>query len=223
MKLRLRELAWRQQSVSLGLKPGRGLKHSGHVRPCHAAWRLARVKTRAWIETSLSSMAAINADRLARVKTRAWIETSWIPCWQRRRIVSLGLKPGRGLKPIGWTNGWNLGLSLARVKTRAWIETWTRRWPSSEPPSVSLGLKPGRGLKRHRGPGSAGCRRVSLGLKPGRGLKHGDAGDVLAALGVSLGLKPGRGLKQHQSERRAGHGVVSLGLKPGRGLKRIRR
>ncbi|SCC94836.1 hypothetical protein THIX_60894 [Thiomonas sp. X19] len=65
----------------------------------------------------------MGAACLARVKTRAWIETRSCVSKPTVRPVSLGLKPGRGLKPF------------AVVPEGYRIE-------------VSLGLKPGRGLKR---------------------------------------------------------------------------
>uniref|UniRef100_E6PNE0 Uncharacterized protein n=1 Tax=mine drainage metagenome TaxID=410659 RepID=E6PNE0_9ZZZZ len=71
---------------------------------------------------------------------RAWSIT--------QRKVSLGLKPGRGLKPF--------------LEARTSLEL-----------GVSLGLKPGRGLKPFLEARTSLELGVSLGLKPGRGLKHG--------------------------------------------------
>ncbi|SCC94838.1 hypothetical protein THIX_60896 [Thiomonas sp. X19] len=66
---------------------------------------------------------AARARRLARVKTRAWIETTHaLSEFAPADVVSLGLKPGRGLKHR------------------------SPQWRQSTP-IVSLGLKPGRGLK----------------------------------------------------------------------------
>ncbi|SCC94830.1 hypothetical protein THIX_60888 [Thiomonas sp. X19] len=62
------------------------------------------------------------ALRLARVKTRAWIETVYTGSSSTTGNVSLGLKPGRGLKQMQWQ------------KAHGGV-------------IVSLGLKPGRGLK----------------------------------------------------------------------------
>ncbi|SCC94834.1 hypothetical protein THIX_60892 [Thiomonas sp. X19] len=60
---------------------------------------------------------------LARVKTRAWIETTSPWPQAQATTVSLGLKPGRGLKPFAVVpEGYRIE-RLARVKTRAWIET----------------------------------------------------------------------------------------------------
>ncbi|SCC94833.1 hypothetical protein THIX_60891 [Thiomonas sp. X19] len=62
-------------------------------------------------------------------------------------LVSLGLKPGRGLKRVG------RDLNPGGI-------------------SVSLGLKPGRGLKPRSSYAAPILPHVSLGLKPGRGLKQ---------------------------------------------------
>ncbi|SBP89722.1 hypothetical protein THIARS_80246 [Thiomonas delicata] len=108
--------------VSPGLKPGRGLKqHQRHADSVQQR-RLARLKTRAWIETMRPSSSAISTVRLARLKTRAWIETSRT---QRHAVA---------------------GDSLARLKTRAWIET-AEAGILDRSGKVSPGLKPGRGLK----------------------------------------------------------------------------
>ena len=62
-------------AVSPGLKPGRGLKRLQMALHANPAYRLARLKTRAWIETPMCFPRAKNNVGLARLKTRAWIET----------------------------------------------------------------------------------------------------------------------------------------------------
>ncbi|SCC94839.1 hypothetical protein THIX_60897 [Thiomonas sp. X19] len=75
------------------------MKHPWRERLAPSHSRLARVKTRAWIETFQALIFRGFYVSLARVKTRAWIET----CQS--------------------TSTASTKKSLARVKTRAWIET----------------------------------------------------------------------------------------------------
>ncbi len=134
--------------------------------------RLARLKTRAWIETHDRTLRPRPGARLARLKTRAWIETKRPRVIGHRLGVSPGLKPGRGLKLHGnaalsaverglarlKTRAWietlcSPGvlpkcLRLARLKTRAWIETVSNETKMTTEDMVSPGLKPGRGLKQ---------------------------------------------------------------------------